>query len=128
MDSVQTSAAGFSISDSITSSHFPIQYQDVDFVSESECVAFLGSLDENEGTWNEVVSPNPSTGEFNISLGAYRDAEVIIYNSIGTEIYRTSVKNSFVEFDLNSEADGLFYYQLLDQNGSQSSGKLMVLK
>ena len=128
MDSVQTSVTGFSLSDSIATLHIPIQYQNIDFVSENECVTFLGSLDENEGTWNEVVSPNPSTGEFNISWGAYRDAEVIIYNSIGTEIYRTSVKNSFVEFDFNSEADGLFYYQLLDQDGSQSSGKLMVLK
>lgn len=128
LSAVTISSETFGASDSLISFHTPVLYQTVDFVSANRCVTFLGSVDENEGSWNETVSPNPSTGEFTISWGEYRNAEVIIYNSIGTEIYRTSANNSFVEFNLNSEAEGLFYYQLVDEDGSQSSGKLMVLK
>ncbi|MCJ8290237.1 MAG: T9SS type A sorting domain-containing protein [Crocinitomicaceae bacterium] len=126
-DSVLTSQVLFTVSDSITFPHIPIEYQDIDFVSASECVTFLGSIDENQGTWNETISPNPSTGEFTISWDEFRDVEVVIYNSIGTEIYRTNSKNSFVEIDLQTEQNGIYYYRLIDQEGGQSNGKLIVL-
>ena len=127
-DSVPNLSAVFLDSDSLSFVPTNLTYQDIDFVSEVGCVTFLGSLEENVGTWNETVSPNPSTGAFTISWNEFRDAEVVIYNSVGMEIYRTNTKNSFLEVDLRSESEGLFYYQLLDTDGSQSSGKLVLSK
>ena len=96
-------------------------------VVEYGCVTFLGSIDENEGTWNETISPNPSTGEFTISWGDYRDAEIIVFNSVGKEIHRVSAKNSLVEINLQNEENGVYYYRLTDQEGSQSNGRLVLM-
>lgn len=125
-DSVSSTMVSFLSSDSIIEGHLPVQYQNIDFVNENRCVTFIGSVDENEGTWNETVSPNPSTGKFTVSWDAFRDAELIVYNSIGMVVLRSKTKDSFVEIDLQTEQNGLYHYRLIDTQGSQSSGMLMV--
>lgn len=127
LDSISTNSAVFLESDSLNLVSTNLIYQDVDFVSEAGCVTFLGSVEENQGIWNETISPNPSTGEFTISWDEFRDVEVVIYNSIGTEIYRTNTKNSFVEINLQTKQNGIYYYRLVDQEEGQSKGKLIVL-
>ncbi|MDG1334336.1 MAG: T9SS type A sorting domain-containing protein [Crocinitomicaceae bacterium] len=117
-----------SFSDSVILPNLPIQYETRGFISEDGCVTFLGSVDEIEGTWNETVSPNPSPGEFKIDWNEYRNAEIVIYNAIGKEVFRSRARSSFMEIDLQSEQDGIYYYRLTDENGSQSNGKLILMR
>lgn len=128
LDTVVTNTALFTISDSTIFFHLPFQYQTVDFVSEDGCITTTSSVNEIAGTWNETIFPNPSNGEFTISWGEYRDVEWVIYNSIGKEVYRGKTKNSFVEIDLKNDQNGLYYYRLADEAGSQSNGKLSLMK
>ncbi len=125
-NTVTDQAVFFTSADSITQFNLPITNSPVTSVVEDGCVTFLGSVDENEGTWNEIVSPNPSTGKFTVSWDTFREAELIVYNSIGMVVLRSKTKNSFVEIDLQTEQTGLYHYRLVDTEGSQSSGMLMV--
>jgi hypothetical protein len=127
-DSLQWDNGVFVDSDSLSFYQPDLIYTDVDFIADDGCVTFLGSVDEIEGSWNETVSPNPSTGEFTISWGDYRDADVVIYNSMGQEVLRSSAKHSFIKFGLQGEQDGIYHYRLVDENGSQSNGKLILMK
>lgn len=128
LDSVASFSVNLLESDTLSFVSTNLNYSTVDFISTPSCVTFLGSVDEIAGTWNETISPNPSNGQFTISWNEYRDVELVIYNSIGTEVYRTTAKNSFVEIDLQKEQNGLYYYRLQDENGGQSSGKLSLMK
>lgn len=116
------------VMDSIVVYQPQVVYQDVNFVSENGCVTFLGSVKEIPGTWNETVTPNPSASEFKIDWNKYRDAELIIYNSAGTEVHRAKTKDSFISINLETEQSGLYYYRLMDDKGSQSNGKLLFLE
>lgn len=117
----------FAASDSILNYHTPVLYQDMGFVSEVGCVQFYGSVDELVGSWNETVSPNPSSRVFTISWRDYREVELTVFNSIGNEIYRGSVKHSSAEIDLADQESGLYYYRLVDAEGTQSCGKLSLI-
>lgn len=128
LDSIASFSVNFLESDTLSFVSTNLIYENVAFISTPDCVTFLGSVAENEGTWNETISPNPSTGQFTISWNDYRDVELVIFNSIGTEVYRTTAKNSFIEIDLENQQNGLYYYRLQDENGGESSGKLSLMK
>lgn len=128
LDSLLSSSISFMSSDPVATFYTPSQYSGIDFVSEEGCVTFLGSVSEIEGSWNETVSPNPSTGSFTIDWNEYREADVKIYNSIGQEVYQSSVKDSWIDIQLKNEKEGMYFYQLIDSNGHKSTGKLVVTK
>jgi hypothetical protein len=128
LDSVSWTAGIFMESDSLSFYQPDLVYTDVDFIADDGCVTFLGSVDEIEGSWNETVSPNPSAGKFTISWGEYRNAEVVIYNSMGQEVLRSRAKDTFIEFNFQAEQNGIYHYRLTDDNGSQSNGKLILMK
>ncbi len=118
----------FANADSISTTLGTIDEHFTSSDSHMGCVTFWGSVSEIPGTWNETVSPNPSSGQFTINWNEYRDSELVVYNALGSKVYQARAKNSFVEIDLQSENDGVYYYQLTDSNGSQSKGKLVLMK
>lgn len=128
LDSVSWNSGVFTQSSPIISYQPNLTYENVDFIEDEGCVTFLGSVSEIEGSWNETVSPNPSTGAFTIDWNEYREADVKIYNSIGEEVYRSSVKDSLIDIHLVNQKEGMYFYQLIDSNGHKSTGKLVVTK
>jgi len=71
---------------------------------------------------NATVYPNPSNGKITVSLNN-RDNEAYeatIYNQEGKLIQRKLNVRDRVDFDLSSEASGLYFLQLRNQKGAYS--------
>lgn len=120
-------AVNFVSGDAISLTPIVIQEFLTSSTATEGCVTYFGSVSEIQGSWNETVSPNPSSGAFTIDWSEYREAEIVVYNSVGQAIYRTSVNHSLVVVDLSKEVEGVYFYQLTDSDGKQSSGKLVVM-
>jgi hypothetical protein len=79
------------------------------------------------------VYPNPSTGEFNISILGKSDgiADVKIMSIIGNVIYSNKIpvsldSNKFL-FDLSGQAAGIYFIQATI-DGTKTTAKLMLVK
>lgn len=77
-------------------------------VSENSCVdtsycyfVLLVNIEENTGFEDLMIYPNPTSSEFNISLGAiYQELELIVSDLTGKEIYRNNYREtSGIEMD-----------------------------
>lgn len=64
-----------------------------------------------------VVYPNPSNGEFNLSLANVTNGMSLeIYNSIGQVMYRTPIKDAVVKINLTALPDGIYHIRIIADN------------
>ncbi len=72
------------------------------------------------------VYPNPSSGEFTISLQDYQNGySVEIYNVLGEKIYQSILNNSQNTINLNSQPAGMYFIYLKSDEGIEV-GKILV--
>ncbi len=72
------------------------------------------------------VSPNPSTGKFNINIEQNQSKTMlIVYNSVGEELLwrKTNITNETV--DLSEQPSGIYFLQVI-RNGAMTTMKLVV--
>jgi hypothetical protein len=88
------------------------------------------SISENNMAHGEdVIYPNPSNGQFNISYNANKEGEylVSIYNMVGQEIftqsYGASAGLNYISIDVSRYSQGLYILELssVTVNGKKSS-------
>jgi len=68
------------------------------------------------------ISPNPSSGQFMIEASG----DLSIYNMIGDKIYFKPNISGKTEVDLQTQPDGVYFYQLTSFNEVIESGKLLI--
>jgi len=71
------------------------------------------------------VYPNPSYGSITFKNLKQESITARVYNSSGAEIKTFSFSGTYKMEDLNA---GMYYYRIMDSNGSVSSGKIIVTK
>ena len=77
-----------------------------------------------------TVSPNPTTGLFNINVNLPENEEVAIsvYNSVGQEIVnvaRGEINNATYAVDLTNNANGIYYVKM-NLNGTVLTKKVVL--
>lgn len=72
------------------------------------------------------IYPNPNHGSFTIETD--REAEMVVYNSIGKEISSKQLKvgKNFIDFD--NTANGIYYLNVVDKKGNRSLQKVSVMR
>lgn len=76
--------------------------------------------EDNSFVNNLLVTPNPSTGNFLVTLPAgISNGQITIYNMLGEEI-RTIQASSSVNISLGGEAAGMYMIRLATENGIYS--------
>jgi Secretion system C-terminal sorting domain len=73
-----------------------------------------------------TISPNPSTGIFIID-GAEQNSEIRITDALGQIVFQTKVMGEKTEIDLSKYLDGIYFVQVVSQNGLASK-KISVNK
>ena len=74
-----------------------------------------------------VITPNPSSGKFRISLPeALRQVEVNVVNIAGQEVYHRKIQNSkSIDIELNT-SQGLYFITLIKPDGNREVFKMVV--
>ena len=94
-------------------------------------VGFTG-LEEVNLEESVNLYPNPSSGEFNLSLNfaIKQDVEIRIFNTIGELLLSKTMNNtssSVVEFNLNNNAEG-FYFVNIKTNNESITKRISIIK
>ena len=68
---------------------------------------YLASNEENT-LHNVAIYPNPNKGKFSISL-LDEDCEIVIYNSLGQQVYQQSNAKGKTALNLEGLNDGIYF-------------------
>jgi hypothetical protein len=100
------------------------------FVDRSnERLRKVGSLVTNVPNISAVnqvaVYPNPTSGSF-VVTGILPGQVIQLYNYVGQKISSTTAENSSMQFDLSSQANGIYLVRILSKDGNiVSTGKIV---
>lgn len=76
------------------------------------------------------ISPNPFNQFAKISIENseidFLNTVFIVYDLFGREVKRINVTNSEFSFEKNNLSDGMYFYQLIDNNVVVSTGKFII--
>lgn len=85
----------------------------------------------NNATGAVTVYPNPGNGQFNIVVSGKEQgaSEIQVYDVLGQQLYRHPLITGNNQIQLSSEANGVYLYRVISDNGNLlGSGKLVVQK
>jgi Secretion system C-terminal sorting domain len=69
-----------------------------------------------------TISPNPSNGVLNLKTlsNNFENSNIEIYNTIGSLIYKTDLKQNSTDIDISSEAKGIYFIKISNDNKTQT--------
>lgn len=87
-----------------------VYYADIDI----EWTDLNASIDENYLAKHVSISPNPSTGVFNLAINEFESSsfDVNVMDITGRVIMTRTVNGSTISFDLSSELDGIYFVKI----------------
>jgi len=95
--------------------------------------AIKTSINELKATKGGIyVFPNPNKGTFTIQLVGTQNfvslqSSVEVYNVMGQEVYKYLLNPGNTEVNLTDKATGIYFYRVVNENGSLiTEGKMMV--
>ncbi len=121
-----------------TKNNYGVGNRNLDFNASKEIWRFfskysLKSLDVVNGIndysdYNNLILlyPNPTSGSFTLDVKNYINAKVKIVDLLGNTVFESTIKTQLTKIDLNNIANGIYLYQVINQTGSMTSGKLFV--
>jgi hypothetical protein len=72
------------------------------------------------------VYPNPVSGSVTIQApGDDKMNTVVVYNLVGTEVFKTNVNGNRIVIDMSSYANGMYLYKVQMNDSSTVTGKLL---
>ena len=89
---------------------------------------FTGIEQIKENDIGVKVFPNPSTGQFTLSLSNVPEkCNVEVYNVLGERVESEKVKGESEEIDLSGQPNGIYLYRVITENGGLvGSGKVII--
>ncbi len=100
----------------------------VTIVSDTVCIG----IEENSNIQDISVYPNPSNGDFTISVSNanFTNLSVTVINILGEVVYSNTFKNNSVNFnkqiDLNQLSNGVYYFRL--STGTDTKIKKLIIQ
>jgi hypothetical protein len=78
----------------------------------------------------EKIFPNPSNSIFTMQSNKVEINSIVeIYNMLGEKIYTAKLNPTLTQIDLSNNADGIYLYRVLTENGDLiSAGKMVIQK
>lgn len=83
-------------------------------------------INEEENSENEVsVFPNPSNGTFTLSVENFQNSIVQISNSLGENVYESTLTNASSQIDLKTLPAGIYFYKVVNTT-IINTGKIII--
>lgn len=74
---------------------------------------------------NVIISPNPSSGVFNLSNSSGKQISMNVYNAMGQKIFTVENTSENIAIDLSDNASGIYFARILI-NGAETVRKIIV--
>jgi 2',3'-cyclic-nucleotide 2'-phosphodiesterase/3'-nucleotidase/5'-nucleotidase len=87
----------------------------------------VSTNDKPEALMGLSVYPNPSYGSVTLKLNNAEDAEVVLYNGLGTEVLRKEFNARLTISEDSLATAGVYFYEV-NNKGITSTGKLVIVK
>lgn len=72
------------------------------------------------------VSPNPSSGKFNIGIANMSMSQIEVYDLLGKIIYKSVITNQKSEIDLSAQPKGMYFYRITNEQQLIGKGKIII--
>lgn len=89
------------------------------------------SISENQNDADVLIYPNPSNGQFKITVNINQNikSEIIIYDVLGNIIYRINSKGQQItNIDLSKQATGIYFVQVVIDNNEIYNSKILIIR
>lgn len=96
-------------------------------IMDTGCVAQTGGIKENQAN-TVTVYPNPTTGSFTIKSNQRKNADVIITDVFGKEVFKTTMHDKQLSIDMKGRPNGVYFYRIVCNDGSSEGGKIMLIE
>ncbi len=100
----------------------------IDILAYPQCINVVPGIDKNKLREEITISPNPSNGKYSVSTNDIHVTQIIIYNTLGENIYQSEINGEHFEIDLRLQPPGIYYYKTFSTNELRTSGKLIIAK
>jgi Secretion system C-terminal sorting domain len=90
------------------------------------CASVGGSVSKNKLNNKINIAPNPSNGNFQLSMETLELGQIDVYNTLGKKIIQKKVSSKLTEFDLSQYPKGIYYYTVKLGNQQSVNGKLII--
>ena len=97
--------------------NYAVQITENGCVDTSACTEITTfGIDDNYGIQNVQVYPNPTAGDFTISIGGnVNSTEVVIYSAVGQVIVKKQINTNETVINLQDYSNGIYFIEI--QNG-----------
>ncbi len=112
----------YTVTGSTTSGSMTCFSQTTVDVTVNPCVG----IREYEKDLGLTVAPNPNTGKFSVTIKLKHEAEIIILNSLGQEVFRQMIKDGRNEINTGNLAKGIYHYNINHNKQQLSRGKIII--
>lgn len=102
-------------------------YDTISTFSESGCVRFLGSLDENTDEFVSI-SPNPAADELNLNFTDVGIYQVILRDESGRIIVDQTINGGSGRVDLTTLSEGIYFCTVYKNSTLIQTEKVLVFK
>lgn len=90
-------------------------------------VSTCTGIDEQSQESSVNIFPNPNNGNFILQIDeGIKGGELIIFNSLGQEVYKQTISEIRNEIKLEHIAVGLYYFKLKEKDGKNHQSKFIV--
>jgi hypothetical protein len=103
------------------------------YIDEDNCNTSIGgdpwaSMDEDVLNYAFNAFPNPFQQSFQVDIENLKNdaAVLILYNTLGVELFVTHLKNGSNTIDINGLISGLYFYRVIEDNKLIHSGKIVA--
>lgn len=104
-----------------------ITLEELAILDTNLCVEFIGGIDENDFQIPVKVYPNSSTGIFNFEVTTQGEITIVVLDSKGQEVVSHESNSPNTSIDISSEADGFYYFKIIDETNREARGKLILI-
>ncbi|MCX6153812.1 MAG: PKD domain-containing protein [Candidatus Kapabacteria bacterium] len=73
------------------------------------------------------VYPNPANEEINFTLPSNNETRLLIYNSLGQQIYRQNISSEKLSLEVSQYSQGIYYYRISSGDISKT-GSFVILR
>ncbi len=98
---------------------------DTPYSSPLNCNIFVPVMENNAKEAGCYIFPNPNNGNFEISIKKNAE-EIVIYNSIGAEIYNKNKPDSHLSVDLSRYGKGMYFVGVRTRGSRTAYEKVIV--
>jgi len=85
------------------------------------CITSINDLSQNTMT---TVFPNPATNSFSVTTNTNQPSEIILFDIASRKLMQQKFTGS-VSLNIENLAKGIYFYQIRDENGAVSQGKVV---